>query len=340
MGMKSIFNRFELASIKRMFNNAYSVSKYSGKSMLYVLIDMSKCILKYNIGYMEYNLFHFVGKPQELRDTYVDFNHSQALFRILNDRAYMDNFDNKLKFNKIFSEYLGREFIDAAHCSDEEFRNYCKGKKEIFCKPVDSCSGKGIYKSIPINDDTDIDELHKFMIDNDLFCEDTIVQHEQMNKLNPTSINTIRITTVLKDGVVYPMYALVRIGTNNSKVDNISSGGIYTVLSEDGKIVNPCWSDKTIRTYECHPTHGFNMIGFKIPYFNEAIELCKKAGLVQDHIRYIGWDIAITPNGPVIVEGNELPGYDMCQNYFVTNKDTGLLPKFESLIGKVDINEN
>ena len=336
MGLGAILNRFELASIKRMFNNAQMVANYSGKSIFYVLLDMSKCILNDNIGYMEYNLFHFVDKSQEDRKTYIDFNHSQKLFKMLNDSKYMDIFDNKLIFNDYFKEYLGREFIDAAHCSDEEFAKYCKGKTKIFCKPKDSCSGKGIYKSIDINADTDINELHKFMIDNDLFCEDAIVQHPEMNKLNESSINTIRITTVLKDDVAYAMYALLRVGTNNAKVDNVASGGIYTVLSDKGEIVNPFWSDKTIKTYEVHPTNGFNMIGFKVPYFNEAIEMCKKAALVEKHIRYIGWDVAITPDGPVLVEGNQLPGYDMPQNYFVTRKDTGLLPDFEKILGKID----
>lgn len=337
MGLGSILNRFELSSIQRMINNAKAVSSYSHRSFIYVFVDMAKSIIKDNVGYMEYNLFHFIDKPQELRKTYVDFNHSQKLFEILNDKEYMNIFDNKLLFNEYFKDYLGRKFIDAAHCSDEEFRKYCNGKTHIFCKPTNSCSGKGIYKDIEITPETNIDELHKFMIDNNLFCEDTIEQHPEMSKLNQTSINTIRITTVLKDDVVYPMYELVRIGVNNSKVDNVGSGGIYTVLSDEGEIINPCWSDKTITTYTVHPTHGFNLIGFKIPYFKEAIELVKKAALVEKHIRYIGWDVAITPNGPVIVEGNQLPGYDMCQNYFVTNKDIGLLPEFEKILGKIDI---
>lgn len=335
MASSSILNRFELASIGRMLNNAKQVAKYSNKSIVYVLFDMSKCILKDNIGYMEYNLFHFIDKPESLRKTYVDFNHSQALFKKLNDKEYMDIFDNKLMFNEKFKDYIGRDFIDAAHCSDAQFKKFCKGKKQIFCKPKDSCSGKGIYKVIEINKDTDIIELHKFMIDNDLFCEDVIIQHKDMNKLNKSSINTIRITTVLNENKVYLMYAILRIGVGDSKVDNVGSGGIYTVLSEDGKIVNPCWSDKTITTYTAHPTNSFGLIGFKIPYFKQAITLCKKAAKVEKHIRYVGWDVAITEDGPILVEGNQLPGYDMPQNYFASGKDTGLLPEFEKILGKI-----
>lgn len=335
MKIKHILDRFELASIKRMIVNARNVAKYSKHSIFYVLIDMSKCILNDNIGYMEYNLFHFIDKPQEKRNTYIDFNKSQKIFKMLNDRNYLEVFDNKLKFNELFKEYIGRDFVDAAHCSDAQFKKFCKGKTKIFAKPVDSCSGKGIYKIFNIDKKTNINELHKFMIENNLFCEDVIEQHKEMNKLNASSINTIRITTVLHNNKVYPMYALLRVGINNSTVDNVGSGGLYSVISEDGVLLNPFWSDKTVSTYTKHPNTEFNMIGFKIPYFKKAISLCKKAAKEETHIKYVGWDVAITNSGPVIVEGNQLPGYDMPQNYFVTKKDTGLLPAFEEILGTI-----
>lgn len=337
MGLRTVLDRFELASIKRMLNNAKMVSGYSGRSIFYVLYDMSKCILKDGVGYMEYNLFHFIDKAQEVRDTYVTFDKSQALFKLLNDREYMDVFDNKLLFNEKFKGYIGRDFIDAAHCTYEKFAQFCENKTSIFCKPKDSCSGKGIYKSIAINVDTDLKKLHQFMIAHDLFCEDNIVQHPEMNKLHDSSINTIRITTVLNEDEVHVMYSLLRIGVGDMKVDNIASGGIYTVLSEEGKIINPCWSDKTITTYAKHPTSGFDLIGFEIPMFDKAVELCKKAAKVEPRIRYVGWDVAITGDGPILVEGNQLPGYDMCQNYFASNSDVGLLPKFERIVGKLNV---
>lgn len=336
MKLISILNRFELSSFKRLFQNAKAVSKYSGRSFLYCLYDMSKCIINDGIGYMEYNLFHFIDKPDDKRKTYIVFNHSQKIFKMLNEKEYIRDFDDKLKFNQIFRDYIGREYIDAAHCSDEEFEKYCKGKEAIFCKPTDSCSGMGIYKKINLKEVEDVNKLHKFMIDNDLFCEDIIVQHEEMNKLNLNSINTIRITTITKDGVAYPMYSVLRMGINNATVDNVGSGGIYTVLDENGTIKNPCWSDKTISTYTEHPTTGFKLIGFKVPMYKEAVELVKKAAVLHEHVRYVGWDIAITDKGPIIVEGNQLPGYDMPQNYFVTNSDTGLLPEFEKILGKID----
>ena len=52
-----------------------------------------------------------------------------------------------------------------------------------------------------------------------------------------------------------------------------------------------------------HPTTKFHLPGYKIPFFKESIELCKKfASYIPNRI--IGWDVAITPNGPIIIEGN------------------------------------
>ncbi len=331
--MSSIFDRFELSSFKRMYENAAAVHKYSGKNTLLILIDMANCILHDHIGYMEYNLFHFVNKSKKDRQTYVTFDYSQYLFKTLNEKEYIDLFNDKLKFNVIFKDFLGRDFLNISESSFEDFEKFCKGKDVFFCKPADSCSGKGIYKNIRIDENSDLKNIYEYLKENKLFVEGSILQHPQMSKLNETSINTIRVTTLLdKNDEAHVMYALQRIGIGGMSVDNVGSGGIYTVLSEDGKIINPCWSDKTISTYTKHPTSGMDLIGFEVPYFKQALELCKKAACVEKHIRYVGWDIAITEKGPLIVEGNPLPGYDMPQNYFVTNKDTGLKPDFEKIL--------
>ena len=331
--MSSIFDRFELSSFQRLWNNAKAVHEYSHKPTLLILADMARCILHDHIGYMEYNLFHFVGKSQKLRDTYVTFDYSQHLFKTLNDPDHLILFNDKLSFNKIFKDYLGRDFLDIGEASYDDFVAFCQGKDRIFAKPNDSCSGKGIYRNFSLDETTDLKELYDYLKENHLFVEDSILQHEQMSLLHPSSINTVRITTVLdQNDQAHVMYALQRIGIGDMSVDNVGSGGIYTVLSEEGKIIHPCWSDKTITTYTEHPTSGMPLIGFQVPYFKEALQLCKKAAQVEKQIRYVGWDIAISNKGPIIVEGNPLPGYDMPQNYFVTGKDSGLKPAFEEIL--------
>ena len=79
-----------------------------------------------------------------------------------------------------------------------------------------------------------------------------------------------------------------------------------------------------------------SIVGFKIPKYKEVIELAKKASLVVDEVRYVGWDIAVTDKGPVIIEGNEYPGHDIYQLPVHRTNNIGVLPKFEESLGKIE----
>lgn len=61
--------------------------------------------------------------------------------------------------------------------------------------------------------------------------------------------------------------------------------------------------------YEKHPLTGKKFSEVKVQDVKEAFELCKKAALEVQEVRYVGWDVAFSNKGPVIVEGNEYPGY-------------------------------
>ena len=72
--------------------------------------------------------------------------------------------------------------------------------------------------------------------------------------------------------------------------------------------------------------------GFAIPYWEEAKAMCLEASQVVPQMRYVGWDVAITPNGPVFVEGNNLPGYDILQMPPHTPDKVGMLPRFREFV--------
>jgi D-alanine-D-alanine ligase-like ATP-grasp enzyme len=61
--------------------------------------------------------------------------------------------------------------------------------------------------------------------------------------------------------------------------------------------------------------------------------MCKQAAKKIPEVRYIGWDVAFTENGPVIVEGNEYPGYGLLQFYKLKNKKTGHLKEISDILG-------
>ena len=90
---------------------------------------------------------------------------------------------------------------------------------------------------------------------------------------------------------------------------------------------------KTGLYYDCHPVTQTAFKGFTVPMFDEAVTLCLQAAQVKPDLAYIGWDVAITPDKPVLIEGNILPGYDMVQNSKFNPDGKGLLPTVEAIIG-------
>ena len=82
-------------------------------------------------------------------------------------------------------------------------------------------------------------------------------------------------------------------------------------------------------TYEKHPDTNTTIKGFEIPYFKEGRELVEKAALRVSEIGYVGWDLAFTENGPLLIEGNHFPGHDIYQMPALTEDGIGVLPRFK-----------
>lgn len=332
--IKIFINRVKGMSFQTMFSIIDEIHKEFGKSKIITFIDMLLCALRYGVGYLDYHVFGFAKVKGKKRKTFMTMNENLSLVRQVNDPSSIKIFDDKLEFFKHFGEFTKRDYLNLKEGKTaEDLESFCKGKKTVFAKQTETFGGQGISCE-KISEDTDFEALFAKLTENKQYLiEDTIVQHEKMNSLNPDSINTLRMVTLVKDGKANFMYALIRMGLKGAKVDNISSGGMYAPVNEKGIITHAAFCDKEARCHDTHPSTGTKLIGFEIPYFKEAVELIKKAALVVDNMKYVGWDVAITPDGPILVEGNNFPSYDMVQNYRHRDTDEGIKAKFEEVMG-------
>ncbi|MCR4925325.1 MAG: hypothetical protein K5917_03445 [Clostridiales bacterium] len=333
--IKTLLRRIKGMSFKRMFMHVNQIHEESGRAKLFIVIDMFWSFARYGVGYLDYKVFGFnYVRGKEKRKTFFTMNDNLFLVRNVNNKEYDYKFSDKIAFNETFGDYLGREWLDLNKASVEDFEKFLSDKKTVFVKVVDSCGGNGVEK-VEINEKTDIPALYNELLEKkQTLVEECLVQHPKMNELSPSSINTIRITSVLKGEQVYIMYALVRMSNGESSVDNISSGGMYCPVDENGMIFAPSFCDKTGLCYKEHPFTKTKFEGFVIPFYKEAEELVKKAALEVPQIRYVGWDVAICKDGPVLIEGNTIPGYDMCQNHYHLRGDVGILPRFQKIFGE------
>ena len=109
------------------------------------------------------------------------------------------------------------------------------------------------------------------------------------------------------------LWAGLRIGNGINSVDNFHAGGMATEIDLDtGKLKMPAL-DKSLNEFTHHPTTNVKIEGFKIPYFEEVKEMVLEASLESDKILLVGWDVAITDEGPLVIEGNRRPGFDVVQ---------------------------
>ncbi len=319
-------------SFKRMFMNMNFIHEETGKNRFVMFFDMIWCIFRYSAGYHDYQSYGFAYIKGKARKTFLTMKDNDLVRRTLTQPDKLHYIADKGDFDRYYEKYLHRGYVDLRHSTKEDLIKFCEGKDAVFAKQVDDCGGHGISKE-PLGADVDLDALYQKLIDNKQYLiEEVIVQHESLNRLCPASINTLRVTTLNYNGNIRAVYTLMRIGNGINCVDNISSGGMYIRVYEDG-ILHGVAVDE-INRFDRHPVTGVVFEGFEIPFYKETVEMCKQAAAEEPGLGYVGWDVAITPNGPALVEGNNQPGYTLPQNYVHLREKVGIKPIYEEVLGK------
>ena len=142
--------------------------------------------------------------------------------------------------------------------------------------------------------------------------QERLAQHPALEALHPSSVNTIRLVTVYRDGQVKPFVAALRVGTGGATVDNWSAGGLVVGLNLDtgrlygrGIFKPGCGGDVRYGGFvDRHPDSDVLLDGYQLPDIPEAVALACRLHLDLGGPRTVGWDLAITPDGPSVVEGN------------------------------------
>ena len=197
----------------------------------------------------------------------------------------------------------------------EQLRAIFTNDMDAFAKPSDGMLGKGVFtlliKGGVIYMDgiqRSIDDLIDAVLSADYIIQERVVQHERMAALCPSSVNTIRLQTVMdKEGNVIPFGPGVRIGRQGSFVDNWAKGGVFVGIDaeteqlKDIGILKPKYGTKVME----HPDTHIPFKGYLIPFYHEAEQMVVELHKRMYRSHSIGWDIAITENGPVIIEGND-----------------------------------
>ena len=243
------------------------------------------------------NGFYFLnsrGKRQ-----YISGLEQNRLQDVHNDHNMQAILKDKEQTLNLMGEYISRDWCGQKyHNSRMEYELFEKKHSLAITKPLDSCGGDGIQIIEMLSLNT---SLFDYCRDRKLLVEELIIQHESMRQLYPDAVNTIRIVTV--HGKV--LDAVLRIGQSGMNVDNLSAGGIACGVDISTGIVCTVGRDYKGKEYLKQPDTKITLPGFMIPLWNDCLKLVNETVKKIDGIPVIGWDIAVTENGPTIVEINE-----------------------------------
>lgn len=161
----------------------------------------------------------------------------------------------------------------------------------------------------------DTEAVYKRLISEKAIVEEVVSQHNEIADFNGSSVNTLRIVTMLcADDTVKIMAAVIRLGRAGQIVDNFHNYGIVALIDSETGVIKTTGVDRDFKRYVVHPDSGKVIPGFKIPSWNNIVSAIKKAAHYIPTVRYVGWDIAVGKNGEVImIEGNKSADHDVTQ---------------------------
>jgi hypothetical protein len=256
--------------------------------------------LVWGTSFSEYFGYKFWQKTCKEKKLYMTRRHMFRFFDRYNPPEFRNRIGDKSIAPKYYGRFLHREQVEK-EAGFESFVDFCNRYNKIFIKKKVGWGGESA-RAIDASSPESIKRAWEALTD-EFVAEPLLENCEDIKAVYPESLNTVKATVLqTKNGPVI-VTAIIRFG-NNTTVDNVHSGGMAAGISiETGRIETPAM-DKHFKKYTCHPVTGKQITGLVIPSWNEVKKLAIEASLVTPQLRYTSWDIALTIEGPVMVEGN------------------------------------
>ncbi len=327
--VKYLIKRISRMNFGNFFKMVDKVHGKTGKNKLFIFFDMVHCGIKFQAGYVDYDLFEMYTMTEKQRATVITRGINNSLIKKYNDPEEMRVLHDKARFNERFSAYLGRDWLKLTPDNFDDFKEFAGKHSEFIAKPVGLACGQGV--EVVNVSDRDLSEVFgKLLANGQLLLEERVVQCKELAKIHPDSINTLRVVTLNAKVVI----AFLRIGNKHYNVDNFNHEGLAAPIDINDGIIKFKALKKSGELYENHPLTGEPILGISIPRWPEIVEFCEKAAREIPKVGYIGWDVCVRENDLVFIEANEFPGHDIYGLPPHRDSNEGVLPIFKAALGE------
>lgn len=227
------------------------------------------------------------------------------------DKNYFETIVGKENSPETLCKCIDSQLLDGsfAPIDLETASSILRHQPEVICKPsIDSGGGRNVR--FVRGEEITPEFLASLVRDygGNFLIQKLLKQHEFMDRMNPHSLNTMRIVTFLFHGEIHLLYAGLRIGSPGSRLDNFVSGGVYVQIRHDGTMIDyAVREDRETRELlrMAQLPSGNEFANIRIPYWDEIMALLRRTHYKLAHFHIVHWDVALRQDGtPVIVEYN------------------------------------
>ena len=225
-----------------------------------------------------------------------------AFGAVWSDKAYLDYFLRGIPtvdcvLRNVSGRWLDADFRLVGRAQAEEILSHYD---RLVVKPaIDTNTGKGVVLLDKPFSLEKILQSHR----RDFVIQTPLKQHPVMAKLNESSVNTIRINSVLFEDKASVMSAFIKVGQTGQFADNSGHDRFFIGIREDGTFADYA-VNHDFKIFTAIPS-GFQFAGESVPSFEKACRTAELAHQQLAHFGFVFFDVCINENGePVIVEAN------------------------------------
>ncbi len=330
-------------AVKRTLKFGARVKEKSGMPMTRQFFKQLYLAFRHFIppsAFYAYRLFD--PSKLELAPKYIHHHEICALLPFIISSKNIERLDDKFSFYQVFKKAglptipIIAEFEKGKINKWTADTNGKLPESDLFAKPTDGIRGFGaklyIYEKDGRYRTSDghllsqkelLDHLSEASRETSYLLQKRFFNHPDLSGFSVRALCTVRIVTCrYPGGPSIPLISILRMPTGMNITDNMRVNALGSPIHEEtGTLGDAVSMDPAVGPVNRHPDTGHMITGVKIPFWPEIIQLALSAHDEFPEFSSIGWDIAVTKDGPLLVEGNPVWGIESLQR--VHNKPLG-----------------
>jgi len=320
--------------------------------------------LVYGMGPRLHSLFGLSGVPRSDWKNFQKDADLEAVLAQLNPKSKRNISKDKIKFNQhcekhgiphirtVYSD--SQEPLLSDQASRERFiQSIESGPDSLFFKFIDGAHGYGAFSAKRVDgtwhyagQSGSVEDLYEFCQSNKGHNIGWLVQpelktHSDLRAIaSMEALSTARIVTCMTPAGPEVMFALFKLARGDNPHDNFTLGSTGNMVAEidiDTGTLGPAKGSlnsdyPSIMSFAIDPETGHKIAGRKMPFWAEAKQILLHAQGTLPDLKTLGWDLAITDDGPVVVETNTNYGGELVEIAYGRGLKPSFLEKLKTLV--------